>query len=187
MTTKTLLLTILTLLSAPLNPTLAELSSLDTQLFEAAANEDISAALSALTAGANINARSERGLQTPLMQSVLFGRGEMVKFFLEQGADTTIGERDGYTPMHGAGFQGRAGIAEMLKNHGVPLRDKHHDGYEPAIRSCWGPEERHTEALKWFIDNGVPVEEIYDVCMASTSNEQTKKMLRDKKEAKDEL
>jgi hypothetical protein len=24
----------------------------------------------------------------------------MVKFFLENGADVTIGERDGYTPMH---------------------------------------------------------------------------------------
>ncbi|KAL7482294.1 hypothetical protein ACHAW6_007975 [Cyclotella cf. meneghiniana] len=186
MTSKTLLFAILTLFF-PINATHAQLTDLDTQLFEAAANEDISAALSALKAGANINARSERGLQTPLMQSVLFGRGKMVQFFLEQGADTTIGERDGYTPMHGAGFQGRAEIAEMLKNHGVPLRDKHHDGYEPAIRSCWGSEERHTETLIWFIDNGVPVEEIYDVCVTSSSNEQTKQFLRERKEAKDEL
>jgi len=94
----------------------------------------------------------------------------------------TIGERDGYTPMHGAGFQGRATIAQMLKDHGVPLRTKHDgDGYEPAIRSCWGREERHTETLKWFLDNGVPVDDIYSICMTSTSNEKTKALLVERK------
>lgn len=34
--------------------------------------------------------------------------------------------------MHGAGFQGRRSIAELLKKHGVGLRDKHADGHEPA-------------------------------------------------------
>jgi len=37
--------------------------------------------------------------------------------------------------MHGAGFQGRKDIAELLLQHGVGLRDKHKDGYELAIRS----------------------------------------------------
>ena len=56
----------------------------------------------------------------------------MVKWCLENGADSTIGERDGYTPMHGAGFQGRVEIAEILHKHGVGLRDKHpDDGHEP--------------------------------------------------------
>jgi ankyrin repeat protein len=64
-----------------------DLTDADNQLFEASANEDTDAALAALKAGANINARSKGGLQTPLMQSVLFGREKMVKFFLEQGAD----------------------------------------------------------------------------------------------------
>lgn len=49
-----------------------------------------------------------------------------------KGADTTIGERDGYTPMHGAGFQGRADIADLLFKAGVGLRDVHADGHEPA-------------------------------------------------------
>ena len=35
------------------------------------------------------------------------------------GADTTVPEKDGYTPMHGAGFQGRAEIAKILLDHGV--------------------------------------------------------------------
>ena len=35
------------------------------------------------------------------------------------GADTTVGEKDGYTPMHGAGFQGRPKIAQKLIDHGL--------------------------------------------------------------------
>jgi len=63
------------------------------------ADEDIEAAASALKAGASIDAISPRGNQTPLMQSVLHGRTTMVKFCLENGADATIAERDGYTPV----------------------------------------------------------------------------------------
>jgi hypothetical protein len=77
-----------------------ELSDLDKALFDAAAEEDTGAAAAALKQGANINVLSPRGRQTPLMQSVLHGRTKMVEFFLENGADVNIGERDGYTPMH---------------------------------------------------------------------------------------
>jgi ankyrin repeat protein len=109
-----------------------DLSPADTELFEACSEEDVDAAAEALKNGANINAISPRGSQTPLMQSVLHGKIKMVKFALENGADVTIGERDGYTPMHGAGFQGHAEIAELLLKHGVGLRDVHKDRYEPA-------------------------------------------------------
>ena len=73
----------------------------DADLFTALGDEDTEAASAALKAGASINAISPRGQQTPLMQSVLHGRTKMVQFCLENGADVTIGERDGYTPMHG--------------------------------------------------------------------------------------
>lgn len=112
-----------------------ELSDADVELFEALKEEDADAASAALRNGANINALSPRGSQTPLMQSVLHGRMKMVKWALENGADVTIGEKDGYTPMHGAGFQGRSEIAQLLKDHGVGLREKHADGYEPASES----------------------------------------------------
>ena len=61
--------------------------TLNARLFEAAGKEDTEAVLEALKEGADINALSEGGLQTPLMQSVLFGRESMVKIFLEKGAD----------------------------------------------------------------------------------------------------
>ena len=80
----------------------------------------------------------------------------------------------------GAGFQGRKEIAELLFKHGVGLRDKHADGYEPAIRSCWGPELRHTETVEFFLDNGVPLDDIYDECMERGS-ERTKQLLESRK------
>ena len=55
--------------------------------------------------GQDINQRGPGG-QTPLMNAVLSGQTEVVKALLELGADYKIPEKDGYTPMHGAGFQG---------------------------------------------------------------------------------
>ena len=44
------------------------------------------------------------------MASCLGGHLDAAKALLELGADVTVPEKDGYTPMHGAGFQGRAEI-----------------------------------------------------------------------------
>ena len=90
------------------------------------------------------------------MHAVLGGSLESVKYLLSKGADTSIGEKDGYTPMHGAGFQGRYEIAKVLIDHGLDPRDKHSDGYEPIHRACWGREERHMQTVKVFLDAGVP-------------------------------
>ena len=53
-----------------------------------------------------INTPEKGSGQTPLMKSVLMGHTEIVKILLDlEEVDVTIGEKDGYTPMHGAGFQ----------------------------------------------------------------------------------
>lgn len=41
------------------------------------------------------------GGQTPLMHAVLTGKENSVRKLLAENADVTIGEKDGYTPMHG--------------------------------------------------------------------------------------
>ena len=57
--------------------------------------------------------------------------------------------------MHGAGFQGRREIAEVLFKHGVPLNDIHEkDKKGPLQRACWGSEPRHIETARWMLDNG---------------------------------
>jgi ankyrin repeat protein len=124
-------------------------------IFEEVAKNSMEGIKAALKADdASINARGP-GDQTPLMHAVLTGKVTAVKYLLRKGADVTIGEKDGYTPMHGAGFQGRAKIGQMLISHGLDPRDKHSDGYEPIQRACWGQEARHTETVRMFLDNGV--------------------------------
>lgn len=79
-------------------------ASANDDLFEAVHSSDKDRVLLALGNGADINARGP-GDQTPLMAAVLGGKTEVVKALLLSGADTTLPEKDGYTPMHGAGFQ----------------------------------------------------------------------------------
>jgi ankyrin repeat protein len=63
------------------------------------------------------------------------GKLNAVKVLLKLGADTSIGEKDGYTPIHGAGFQGRAEIARVLVEEGkMNPSDRHADGYTPIQR-----------------------------------------------------
>ena len=105
--------------------------------------------------GADINEIGP-GKQTVLMHSVLGGCKACVKLALEHNADVTIGEQDGYTPMHGAAFQGRPHIAKMLIDHGLDPQDVHSDGFQPIHRASWGKEQRHADTLQVFLDNGVP-------------------------------
>ena len=53
-----------------------------------------------------INLKDKKSGQTPLMMAVLMGRDEAVKTLLARDeVDVTIPEKDGYNPLHGAGFQ----------------------------------------------------------------------------------
>ena len=86
-------------------------------LFAAIEARDVSAMKSALSSGADVNAVGPGG-QTPLMNSVLTGCLPCVELLLgREGVDAAIPEKDGYTPMHGAGFQGRPEIASRYAVH----------------------------------------------------------------------
>ena len=79
-------------------------------IFDAVRQDNEKIIKSAINAGVDINTIGPGG-QTPLMHAVLSGKVSAVKTLLKLGADTKIGEKDGYVPIHGAGFQGRAEIA----------------------------------------------------------------------------
>ena len=98
-----------------------------------------------------INKQDPSSGQTPLMMAVLMGKEEVVKMLLKESVvDASIPEKDGYTPFHGAGFQGRASIARMLikDSRGLDPSDRHKDGFQPLHRACWGGEARHAETVK---------------------------------------
>ena len=90
-----------------------------------------------------------------MMMGTLQGKFHAVQMLLHAGADVNIGEKDGYTPIHGAGFQGRVNIARLLvKQGGMNPNDRHSDGYTPMHRAIWGKERRHAEAVKVLLELG---------------------------------
>ena len=106
----------------------------------------------ALDAGADVDAYisidGDRGNdQTGLMYSSLLGLVGVAKVLLSRGADMSLGTRDsGFTPLHGAAFQGQPQMIRLLLEHGADPLDRHADGFIPFHRACWGNSARHTEA-----------------------------------------
>ncbi|KAL7527334.1 hypothetical protein ACHAXR_003833 [Thalassiosira sp. AJA248-18] len=56
-----------------------------------------------------------------------------------------------------------------------------------SVRSCWGSELRHTATVAFFLDNGVPLEAIYDKCLESSKNPDTISMLQERQARSNEL
>jgi ankyrin repeat protein len=147
------------------------------------AADTVARARAAISEGADVNVQDEVNGQTPIMRATLHGWTTLVKFLLDQGADCTIGEKDGYTPAHGAGFQGRAKIMSLLKEHGVDIyAPAGKDAFTPFHRACWGREERHTDTIEYLLSEGgvkVNVKGGHDkrTCFQMTPNENTKTLL----------
>jgi ankyrin repeat protein len=130
--------------------------ALGSPLWDAVKVDDVAGVESILASGdlSDLNTKGNGG-QTPLMFSVLSGKFEMVKLLHANGADTSIPEKDGYTPLHGAGFQGRAEIAKYLINDaGLDPFDMHTDGFTPIHRACWGTTNGHTETVRVLMETG---------------------------------
>jgi ankyrin repeat protein len=136
----------------------------------------------ALKEGANINVKDEVNGQTALMRATLHGWTSIVSYLLDKGADVSIGEKDGYTPPHGAGFQGRVKVMATLKDHGVDIfAASTKDGFTPFHRACWGREDRHTETIRYMIEQGVDVNAKggpdQRTCFEMTPNRKTRALL----------
>lgn len=144
-------------------------------LWAAVKMDDKAKILAALENGADINANDRPNGQSALMQAVLEGKETAVETLLAMGADTTIGEKNGYTPMHGAGYQGRGPIARILAAHGVPIDDKHEDGFTPVERACWGNEKRHAKTVGILLQLGAVLD---DPARCNTKNDFTKKVVK---------
>ena len=122
------------------------------ELIVAVREENAEAVEAALDNGADVDAfisvNTDRGDdQTGLMYSSLLGLVGVAKVLLSRGADMSLGTRDsGFTPLHGAAFQGQPQMIRLLLEHGADPLDRHVDGFIPFHRACWGNSARHTEA-----------------------------------------
>ena len=102
---------------------------------------------------ADVNVQDPRSGQTCLMGSVLRGKANYVRKLLEHGADATIPEKDGYTPVHGASFHGHIDVHKVLVEFNVAEQTYHRDGYLPFHRSCFGKKKQHIEFIKFMVNS----------------------------------
>ena len=110
----------------------------------------------ALSDGAEIDAIADNeGGRSALMAACLAGKHKTVKTLLAAGADWRVGEKDGYTCMHGAGFQGHAKVVATALAAGVPVRgNPHEDGFLPIHRACWGDSKGHADTVRMMVLQG---------------------------------
>ncbi|CAK4081767.1 unnamed protein product [Aphanomyces euteiches] len=127
---------------------------------EACAGNDVETVKTILSeTPAVLNEIGPEGGQSCFMRAVLFGSKAVVQYLLDNtDVDVNLGEKDGYTPLHGAAFQGRAEIAKILIDRGLDPLDQHADGYSPIHRASWGSGQRHTDTIRVFLEAGVPAD-----------------------------
>jgi len=88
---------------------------------------------------------------TALGWTVVKNQPEAAAYLLEVGADPSAAYKDGNTPMHTAGFFGRADIAEHLIRHGADLSRTNPAGEVPM------DSMRHNQQTTEFIANMLAV------------------------------
>ena len=128
-----------------------------------------------------LDIRNDNGI-TPLMYAVLQGKKAGVEILLKAGADPLVEGTDGYSPLHGAAFQGFADIARLLiDEYKVNPSIMHSDGYTPIHRACWGSTPGHADTVKVFIEAGINVKEERSgqgyICEEMTENSGIKSIL----------
>lgn len=154
--------------------------SIEDKLFMSAVRNDVDSVAKAIEDGANPNYQAPGSLQTPLMAAILRGQTEMVAYLLARTdvVDVSIPEKDGYTPAHGAAFQGRPEIMSLLIGRGINVKDDFHaDGHAPLHRACWGTEARHAETVRVLrdeagVDLSMPSRKDGATCHEMTTNQQ---------------
>lgn len=90
------------------------------QLFEAAIDGDLSAAQSAIEAGANVNAKDEHQ-RTPLHWAAEHHFTYLPLLLIEQGADVNAKDKRQQTALHVAAQNGHANLAQRLIEKGADV------------------------------------------------------------------
>ena len=123
-------------------------------LWKACASGDHDLVRRLLDDGTDVNAPDPVLGVTPLSYAAMFGRDEVVKLLVQQGADAKRTNRDGGTALHGAAFLGRESLARDLLRAGADAKMKNERG-ETALDATladWGVTQFIAKIMK------VPVE-----------------------------
>jgi YVTN family beta-propeller protein len=89
-----------------------------------------------------INARNPEGGSTALSTAALFGRLEVARVLLAEGADVARANEDGNTPLHSAAFLCRDEMVDLLLEKGAPTGQRNDRNESPidVVSGAWTEE-----------------------------------------------
>jgi ankyrin repeat protein len=101
------------------------------ELFDAAGENNLPEARRLLSVGADIEAKSIYYGKTPLSEASMRGNVQVVKEFLDHGADVEAKDYTGWTPLHWACYYGRVTVGNELLSRGANIEAKTYQGETP--------------------------------------------------------
>ncbi|CAE7216196.1 ANK3, partial [Symbiodinium pilosum] len=135
-------------------------------LWIAAAKCHMDIAKKLLTAGAQVNRKTDRGV-TPLCAAVAFhGDWDMVQLLIKWQADLELADNNGKTPFWMAAEHGRVKIAELLILLGANPKTPNAFGQSPLWAAC---NTRKLEFVQFLVLPQLSLQETADVNEADDS------------------
>jgi ankyrin repeat protein len=101
-----------------------------------------------------IRARDEYG-QTLLFTAACWGKLDVVKYLIKQGASVNLLNQDGRSPLSVAAHFGHIDIVRFLIKRGAQINSKSRDGHTPLLSSInYGGPDNRLEVVKTLIRSG---------------------------------
>lgn len=108
-----------------------------------------------IDAGANINAKLDTNLKSPLFYAAGNGRKETVRLLLDRGAKAKSFDDNQSTPLHWAAKRGKSECAKLLLDAGAEIDHREELNYSPLELAAQGGFLKMTSLL---IDRGANVD-----------------------------
>jgi len=129
-----------------------------TPLHFALRHNNVEVARLLLEHGANINARSKED-QTPQHLLLAMDREDLdidiIRFFLERGADVDAVDNGHSTLLHKASFDGNAEVARLLLEHGANINARDKEDQTPLqILLAMDRRDHDVDTIRFFLERG---------------------------------
>lgn len=118
-------------------------------------NNNIEEIKSMLKNGTDINEKDDEFGATPLHRAITRGHNEIALFLIEQGADTTLQDKEGYTPLHYTAEYGNIIVAKaILEKNTASLHMENKYCERPLYRAVRNAKKEPFPMVTLFLEKG---------------------------------